>query len=636
MRKELIGVLFFQLILTAGVLADEYPSFTIPKSLLKYANSVIRKEEVILEIHSENKVTVKEHFVLTVLNEAGSRYAYWSSVYDKMSSIDKIEGTLYNAMGQKIRSLKKNEISDMPVQGAGQMIVDDRRKYHSFEHREFPYTVEYISTETRSQTMFLPGWSPVRGKGMAVENSSFVVVSDQGYTYRSKLYNIPGPAVKTSTGKRKTEKWMVSHISAVPSEYGAPPLHEVAPYIALGATTFKLGSYNGDMSTWKEFGNFIGTLIAGHGELPEEEKQKVKAIISTCSNDREKVEKLYRYMQSKTHYVGIQLGVGGWVPFPAKYVATKGYGDCKALSNYMISLLNEAGIKSLYALIRAGEEERDIPVDFPASYFNHVICAVPLQKDTLWLECTSQTKAPGYMGGFTGNRYALLITENGGVLARTPAYSKQVNQYQSDIKAFLNLEGQLAIKARNLYKTLMGDDLHYFIHAYSSEEKLKTLQRSLDIPQYKIENFQYTETQSLLPEIIEELDITADRYAQFTGKRLFLVPNLLNKWNHKLAVDTSRQFDIILNEEKIEIDSIRITLPEGYKIERDIKAEPVNSPFGNYQVSTTMQGKTLLYTRKLELLKGRYPASSYNDLLLFYEKIYNTDRARMVLVKETN
>ena len=65
-------------------------------------------------------------------------------------------------------------------------------------------------------------------------------------------------------------------------------------------------------------------------------------------------------MQNNTRYISIQLGIGGWRPFEAAYVASKGYGDCKALSNYMYSLLKEAGILSYYTLVKAGAGEEDI------------------------------------------------------------------------------------------------------------------------------------------------------------------------------------------------------------------------------------------------------------------------------------
>jgi len=85
-------------------------------------------------------------------------------------------------------------------------------------------------------------------------------------------------------------------------------------------------------------------------------------------------------MQDHTRYISIQLGIGGWQPFDAAFVQEHGYGDCKALSNYMVALLKTAGITAYSVLIRPGDYRYTFNESFPSNQFTHVIVCVPFQK----------------------------------------------------------------------------------------------------------------------------------------------------------------------------------------------------------------------------------------------------------------
>ena len=77
------------------------------------------------------------------------------------------------------------------------------------------------------------------------------------------------------------------------------------------------------MTSWENFGSFISDLNKGRDELPVEMKQTVANLIKGIDTKEEKVAILYQYLQKNTRYVSVQLGIGGWQTFDAKYVASK-------------------------------------------------------------------------------------------------------------------------------------------------------------------------------------------------------------------------------------------------------------------------------------------------------------------------
>ncbi|MBK7562354.1 MAG: hypothetical protein IPI68_12850 [Chitinophagaceae bacterium] len=158
---------------------------------------------------------------------------------------------------------------------------------------------------------------------------------------------------------------------------------------------------------------------------------------------------------------------------------------------------------------------------------------MPLIKDTMWLECTSQTLPAGYLGDFTCNRFALLVDENGGSLVRTPVYGLQENQQQRKTNAVLDSEGTLRITAATRYSGLQQDDIHGLINNLSKDKVKEYLDEQLDFATYNVSNFAYSEEkqQCLL---LRNLWILLSVIMRRLPVNVFFNPNIMTRANRKL------------------------------------------------------------------------------------------------------
>lgn len=633
MRKPVIIFLAFICALQAYAGDGDYSILKISPALLKNANAVVRLEETRFEIISTKQTVLINHYVITILNENGDDWAEFSEYYDKFREIESVEGILYDAFGKQLKRIKKKDLEDRSGVDGGSLIDDKRVKRHNFYYKTYPYTIEYTSEITTKGTLFFPRWSPQAGEKLSVEKSLMSMVCPADYQFRYKAFKYNAEPVTTQEKNAKIATWSLKDMPAIVKEPYSPLWHELTTIVIFGPSDFQLDDYKGNMVNWQDFGKFVYALKNGREKLPDNIKQAVHQAVDGIDDPAEKIARLYQYLQSNTRYVSIQLGIGGWQPFEASYVASKRYGDCKALTNYMYSLLKEAGINSYYSLVRAGRFANYITADFPSQQFNHVILCVPLSKDTIWLECTSQTMPAGYLGDFTSDRYALLIDEDGGKLVRTPRYSISDNLQSRRVKAMLESTGTLKVVSTTRYCGLQQDDIHGLINQLSKDKVKEYLHEQLDFATYDINQFDYKEEKKAIPAIDESLDITVSNYATITGKRLFIVPNVMTRSYRKLGQDTARKYDIQLGMEYKDVDTVEIALPTGYTAEAMPQDVSVTSKFGKYYCSVKLKGDKLYYYRSIESYSGRFPANEYNELAKFYESIYKADRNKVVLVK---
>jgi hypothetical protein len=611
---------------------NKYDVSKIDPSLLTNAFAVKRSEYIRFEIKDAGSAIYNYKIAITILNEKGDEHSGWYEWYDKSTTIRSVDAVLYDARGKKVKSLRNSEIADLSGSEDGTLADDNRVKRHNFFYGIYPYTVEYEVEIKQNQLLFMPKWMPVDDEDFAVESSVFEVVCPADYKIRYKALQYDREPV-VSVGKEKVYHWELKNFKALKKEFASPEWQKITPTVVVGATDFEIAGFKGNMSNWKEFGRFVYNLKQNRDNLPIALKTTVHELTDKVPDTKQKIEVLYNYMQQNTRYISIQLGIGGWQPFDAGYVAQKKYGDCKALTNFMYSLLKEAGIRSVYTLVKAGKSNRSIFDDFPAQQFNHVILSVPLNKDTLWLECTSQTLPAGYLSSFTAQRYALMVDEDGGHLVKTPRYGYKENVQLRKVKAMIDESGKLDADVVTAYTGTQQDNLFDLITNHSKKEQLEYLKKEIDLPNYDITSFDYNTTKSRIPVVDEKLKIVAPDYAQVSGKRIFIQPNLLSKNNFKLK-DEERRSDLDLTYEYEDIDSVEIAIPAGFIPEALPSPVLLNSKFGRYKMSCKVEGNTVFMTRVFESKSGKFPAADYKELVKMYDDIYKADRAKIVLVKK--
>ncbi len=619
-----------------SVLATEgdYAASKIPQPLLTNAHAVKRFERYEYEVISYTKARYYKKEAFTILDESGEKFAAFHVFYDKLRSVKSIEGKLFDQNGKEIKSLKSKDIKDYSAISDFSLVEDGRVKVHNFYHKVFPYTVEYEVVVEYNNTCLFPDWFPQTAEQYSVEEALAIIKCPSWYSFRYKAFNYAAKEpVITDEKDLKVYTWRVNNMPSVVKEYASPDWPLLTTCVYFTPDKFEMEGYKGSFATWKDFGLFQQELNKGRDKLPDAVKQQVHALTDGIADPAEKVRVLYEYMQKNTRYISIQLGIGGLQPFDAAYVAKNAYGDCKALSNYMYSLLKEANIPSSYTIINSGRGEHFFLPDFPSDQFNHIILCVPLQKDTMWLECTSQTLPAGYLGSHTDNRYALAVNEDGGKLVHTPVYGAKSNLQVRHIKATLDEEATLEVKAETKYTGLQQDYYHGMIHHNSKDKIKERLQEHLDFATYNIRDFNYSEQKSTLPAVQETLDITVSNYATVTGKRLFITPNIMTKFNTKLLPDKERKYDLEFSMAFIDTDTSEVILPAGFVSESMPKDVAISCKFGKYSSSVKVEGNKLIYYRNFETVSGHFPPSDYAELVKFYDAVYRADRNKVVLVK---
>ena len=611
----------------------EYAAFLIPEELKENANAVIRLENTTFDVESLSSGVLRCKYVVTLLNDESDENVLVLP-YDKDSRVTMMKAVMYDAFGNKIRTSRKEDFSDYSAVSDFSIYEDDRVKVLSMNHSRYPYTIEFETEQLLKGSMFFsyPDYY-IQDYNISVEKSSFAV----SYPANSKIYyysnNFDGTPRESETKSRKRILWQADNLPALKAEPYSASGRMSLPCVYLSPDVFKFDKYSGSMRSWKEFGQFVHSLGKERDILSEEMTTTVRELTKSLPDNKSKIEALYKYLQKNMRYVSVQLGIGGYQPFSAAYVEKNKYGDCKALTNFMKSMLQAANIEAHPALILSGSSPVDYPDDFVLPIFNHVILYVPGEK--VWLECTSTDYPINYIGSGNANREVLLITPEGGKMSKTRGLTvaDNIENYNAQVK--INADGSADINYSVDYQGSLHEYYRYLSNHVSDEEQKKKWLKSTGIPSPKLLSLEIncSETE---PEATQNAEVKATRYATKAGTRLFVPANTISSFKNILKKTKERNSPIVRETGYQETSSIVFTLPEGWKVEAMPSAKNLAiEDFGSYDITFEQkENGEIILQRHLVIKPFSVPAEKYEDLRSFYKEISKADNTKFVLVQE--
>lgn len=630
MRKFLFFFGFFVLIVSN--VFSQWKSSDIPDSLKQNSNIVFRRYATEIKVLGFNSKIVTINKVITVLNEKGKNYANFSLEYDKNSIIESFKGILYNDVGKIVKKITIWDLKDQSIIPEYTLYADNREKFYELFPSSYPFTVEYEYRVVVNNILSFPTWYPQFGYNIAVEEASLKLNLLDSNLVRFKTFNISKPEInKKDKYYKKSILWEIKNLKPILKEPFSPMFYDSHPAVFMAPNNFIFEGYEGTMKDWQSYGEWVGRLLEGRQDLSNKAVEEIQRLTSGIEDTKEKVRVVYKFLQAHTRYVSVQLGIGGYQPFPASNVEKYGYGDCKALTNYTKTLLSSIGIESYYCEIGVSSSRITFS-DFPSiSQTDHVFLCVPIKLDTVWLECTNQNFPFGFVSYEKQNQKAILVNGSFSRLVNLPKADPKKNIQQRKIVIQIDSLGNAV---GNISTEVFGAELENLMPEIwsSKKDQAEIIQRKYRIPSITFIDFNYMVTEALNPFASEKIMFKADKLASITGKRLFIPFNSFASVGNIPAKSKKRICDVEIDQSFTHLDTVVYKIPKGYNVEFIPKPKLIEGLFGDYESKVIIERETITTIRKYRLNRNKYPAVEYNNFVSFLSEVAKSDKQSIVLV----
>lgn len=596
------------------------------------AKSILLDERYDYNVHSANSATISYWGKYLILDKEHAFQRNYTMYYDDDIRVTSFKVNTRNPLtGAEFKS-RKSDFTDRRAISEGTFHQDGMLRTVEAPCEGYPCIVELETVKKIKDfgMMGFPSWYP-QGREQGVVKATYTarVPLDNELLY--DLNQLPEPEITTEDGQ-KVYRWSVGMLPPQRSEPYAPPTSRTLPYLRVVLRDFEIENERGSFADWASFGGFIGQISEGHDVLPDPLRAAVHELTDDINDPHEKIDRLYKFMQTRMRYVSIQLGLGGWRPFPATYVEENRFGDCKALSNYMAAMLKEAGIPSYLVLILRGEEESyRVRENFATSAFNHMVLYLPDQD--MYLECTAKDYPTGYMDEDVRGRNVIWITPEGGKMARVPPAVPSQHGYVRSVRLDVHENKSVNFNTRGTYVGGAQEILRAVAAEWSDRsDQLEWLHMRDYLPDVSGTKFEY-EVSDEKPEVSIEYATTLYNHVRGLGRRIF-VPINPHPQDWVPEANDDRHLPVQTATARMYVDTIRVIIPDNMEVESGGGGElTLDHQAGEYSLKVTPTDDGIEWVRVYKVKPTTIEPEDYEAYRDFFLSVAKAERGQLV-VKE--
>jgi|CZKJ01.1.fsa_nt_gi tetratricopeptide (TPR) repeat protein len=388
--------------------------------------------------------------------------------------------------------------------------------------------------------------------------------------------------------------------------------------------------------SWEQIGLWYASLEKDRRAPSPEVRAKADELTKGLDNDLDKVQALYDFVAKNFRYVSLSLGLGRYQPHPSGDVLHNQYGDCKDKHTLLASLLEAEGMHASSVLINSS---RKLDPDVPSpSQFDHVITMLPMGKEEVWMDTTSEVAPFRLLAYSLRNKLALVIPASGTPhLEETPADTPMPDSEISEVDGKINDIGKLEA---HVHYTFRGDE----------ELLLRSIFRRVPEAQWQrvvenvnsgiggdVTNLKISDPAATREPFTMSYDVARPNFLDWSKKKSnlalplcqFNLPDLSN-----IDDDSDADAEPLKLGPKAEYTyKIKLELPAKYTAHAPLPFS-LKRDYAEYQATYKLEGTTFTAGRTLILRQDELPAPRAEDYEAFRRAV-SSDLGQFLSVENT-